>query len=658
MRKLSRSVLVFLLALVMAFSMSGILSVSAKADEKTVVTVAKPKFSVNVDDGQVTLTVKKTKNALGYEIYVRPENIKEYTYVGNIDLDGTKKRKHTIAIDNSKDGVYYVRIRAFNGSNYSKYSKSKKVIIQASLASDKDTMILFTSDVHCGVDQGFTYVGLKAVKDSLATKYDVLLVDNGDSIQGEPIGTLTKGEAIIDLMNAVGYDAAIPGNHEFDYGMDAFLNVVNKANFSYISCNFNKNGKLVFKPYIIFNSGKKKIAFVGITTPKTLTSSTPKYFMDDKGNFIYGFMQDDSGEKLYAAVQDAVDSARKDGADYVIAMCHLGNEVACEPWTYVDVITHTTGIDVLIDGHSHDTDKVTVLNKDGKTVLRQACGTKLANIGYVTISKDGEISTGLFSWNNEFSAREIFDLQNDVSAIIEKNFDVLNAKLNEVVAKNNVDLVIYDPVAKDDNGNPIRIVRMTETNLGDLCADAYRDQSGADVAIVNGGGIRVNLAKGDITYNDIIKVHPFGNMLTVIEVSGQQLLDALEWGCRATPSSTGGFPQVSGVTFEIHTYINSGCTADENKMFTGISGEYRVKNVKVNGKDLDLKATYTLASNDYTLLNNGDGYTMFDGCKITQDAVKIDNQVLIDYITETLGGVVGTEYVDPYGDGRIVFVEN
>ena len=189
----------------------------------------------------------------------------------------------------------------------------------------KDLVVLFTSDVHCGIDQGFGYAGLVAIRDSLKKTNHVLLVDNGDAIQGEPVGTMTKGEAIIDLMNAVGYDVAIPGNHEFDYGMDNFLSLVKKANFPYISANFTKEGELVFQPYVIKEFDGVKIAFVGMTTPKTFTSSTPTYFQDGNGNYIYGFSEDDTGDALYAAVQSAVDAARAEGASYVIAMAHLGN---------------------------------------------------------------------------------------------------------------------------------------------------------------------------------------------------------------------------------------------------------------------------------------------------------------------------------------------
>lgn len=524
----------------------------------------------------------------------------------------------------------------------------------------QDVLILFTSDVHCGVGQNFGYVGLKAIKDAAeASGKHVLLVDDGDSIQGEPLGTTTRGEANIKLMNAVGYDVAIPGNHEFDYGMDRFLELAEMAEFPYISCNFNKDGQLVFDPYIIKEAGEMKIAFVGVTTPQTLTSSTPRYFQDENGNYVYGFMQDDSGEALYDAVQKAVDDARAAGAQYVIAMCHLGNEEECRPWTYDDVISHTSGIDVLLDGHSHDYDKVTMKNKDGEDVIRQACGTKLAAIGYVTIAaEDGAVDTGLYNYNNSVSAPELFGLENSMTAEVENATGELNAKLAEVVAHTDFDLLINDPTAVDDNGKPIRIVRRSETNLGDLCADAYIDQSGADIAFVNGGGIRITIGAGDITMNDILKVHPYGNMLTVIEVTGQQVLDALEWGSRAVPGESGGFLQVSGLSYEIHTYIDSPCTADEHGLFTGIQGERRVKNVMVGGEPLDPNKVYTLASHDYMLLNHGDGYTMFDGCKVLQESVKLDNQVLIDYITGTLAGVIPADYAEPYGQGRIVAVES
>ena len=530
----------------------------------------------------------------------------------------------------------------------------------AAPAMQKDLVILYTSDVHCGIAQNWGYATLSAMKEQYAKDNYVLLVDDGDATQGEPVGTMTKGEAIIDIMNAVGYDIAIPGNHDYDYGMDRFFELTKKANFPYISCNFNKEGELVFAPYIIKEFDGVKIAFVGVTTPTTLRTSTPKYFMNEKGEFIYGFLEDDSGEKVYSAVQKAVDDARAEGANYVILMAHLGNEDECSPWRYDQVIENTSGIDVLLDGHSHDLEQVTVKNKDGVDVPRSAVGTKLNSIGVLTITKDGKISTAPIDCTAKPGVPAQLGLENDGSKAVAAATEKLDGKLKEVVAKSSVDLIINDPEAQTEDGKPVRIIRRAETNLGDLCADAYRDQAGgADIAFVNGGGIRTSISAGDITLNDILLVHPFGNSLTVIEVTGQQMLDALEWSVHGLPGEFGGFLQVSGLTFEYDATIESPVVQDDKTMFDHIdeTKERRVRNVKVGGEDLDPAKTYTLASHDYQLLNNGDGYTMFQGCKVLQESVKLDNQVLIDYITETLGGVVGEGYDNPYGQGRIVSVK-
>ena len=521
-----------------------------------------------------------------------------------------------------------------------------------------DIVILYTSDVHCGVDQGFGYAGLEEIRDYLIGQGNaVILVDDGDNIQGEPLGTMTKGEASIDLMNQMGYSVAIPGNHEFDYSMDQFFALVERADFDYISCNFNYKGELVFDPYVIRELGGRKIAFVGVTTPQSLTSSFPLYFQDEAGNFIYGFFQDETGEGVYDAVQKAVDDARAAGAEYVVVMGHLGNEELVRPWTYADVIEHTDGIDVFLDGHSHDTEQVVMKNKNGEDVIRSACGTKLACIGWCRITTNGKISCGLYTWNNDVPAQELLGIENTMSKAVDAAKKALNEKLQEVVARSAVDLTIFDPVEVDANGNRIRMVRRAETNLGDLAADAFRFQSGADIGFANGGGVRTDIKAGDITLQDILKVNPFGNEMCVIEVTGQQILDALEWGARTVPGESGGFLQVSGLSYEIHSYIESPCRVDENSMFVGIEGERRVKNVLVGNEAIDPSATYTIAGTDYVLLASGDGYTMFAGAKILQNRVKIDNQVLIDYIVENLGGVIGEEYEDLTGQGRIVIYD-
>lgn len=505
----------------------------------------------------------------------------------------------------------------------------------------KDIVILYTNDAHCGIEDGMGYQGLSAAKRALlAAGNKVLLVDNGDAVQGDTIGTLSKGEYIIDIMNKLGYDVATPGNHEFDYGMDQFNKLVEKADFDYISCNFvDKDGNPVLKPYVIKEADGVKIAFVGISTPKTITTSTPTYFQDGNGNYIYGFMQDDTGEKLYTAVQSAVDAARKEGAKYVIAMAHLGIEADCQPWTSSDVIVNTSGIDVVLDGHSHSTIAGDIVkNKEGKDVILTSTGTKLANIGCLTISADGKLSTALIN----------DDGMSDTIAEIKSGYEEI---VNTVVASTKVELTVNDPVSGE------RMVRRQETNLGDLCADAYRAMSGADIAVVNGGGIRVSIPAGDITYGQIIAVHPFGNEMCVVEATGQQILDALEMGARNAPGECGGFLQVSGMSYEIDLNVEPTVEVNADGMFTGVSGEYRVKNVKVGDEPLDLAKTYTLASHNYMLKSAGDGMAMFQGCTLLQNSVMIDNQVLINYIVDVLGGVVGEDYADPYGQGRITVIE-
>ncbi len=529
----------------------------------------------------------------------------------------------------------------------------------ATVEKNGDIVILFTSDVHCGVDKGFGYAGLWQIRSNLEEQgYTTVLVDDGDSIQGETIGTLTKGEAMIDLMNSMKYDIAIPGNHEFDFGADRFLELTEKADFPYISCNITKEGEPVFEPYIIKEVQGKKIAFVGVTTPETLTSSAASNFQNEAGETVYGFMQDSSGESVYSTVQNAVDSARSEGADYVYVMGHMGMNSEAHPWTYADVIEHTNGIDVFLDGHSHDTEQVVMKNKDGEDVVRSACGTKLNCIGYSIISKDeGITETDVWSWTNDESAAELMGINNDISKEIEAAKAKLEDELKQKIGQTAAELTINDPEEKDNTGNFVRMVRRAETNLGDFCADAILQQTGADIAVVNGGGIRTNIPKGEITYGNIIDVFPFGNQICIVEVSGQQILDALEWGVSALPEENGAFLQVAGMSYEVDVTVPSPCKANDEKMCSGIEGERRVKNVKIAGEPLEPDKTYTLAGADFTILSNGDGFTAFDGANVIQEEFKLDNQVLIDYIEETLGGEIGSDYADPYGQGRIVITD-
>ena len=522
-----------------------------------------------------------------------------------------------------------------------------------------DIVILYTNDVHCSVEQeaaddgtvsNMGYAGVAAYKaDMKAITSNVALVDCGDAIQGEAIGTLSTGRYLIDIMNEIGYDYAVYGNHEFDYGMSRIQELTAAAKFKYLSCNFkdikSDPAKNVLDAYAIRDFGGKKVAFIGISTPESITKSTPAYFQDEDGNYIYGFCSGGNGQELYDAVQAAVDAAKAEGVDYVVAIAHLGIDTQSSPWTSREVIANTTGIDVVLDGHSHSTIAgETVKNKDDEDVILSSTGDKLRNLGRLVIKADGTMATGLIA------AKDYTEQDEATTKYIQEIVGQFEALLNEVIAKTDVDLVINDPETGD------RMVRNRETNLGDLCADAYRTLLDADIAFVNGGGIRDVIPKGDITYGQIINVHPFGNMACSIEVTGQQILDALELGCASTPGESGGFLQVSGLTYEIHTYIPSGVQLDENKVFQGVEGERRVKNVKVGGVPIDVNKTYVLASHNYMLKAGGDGFSMFKGAKVLRDEVMIDNQVLINYIQDELKGVVGSEYANPYGQGRIEIV--
>lgn len=524
-------------------------------------------------------------------------------------------------------------------------------------ADPVDTVILYTGDVHCGIDEGFGYAGLEQIRDYLTEAgNDVILADAGDNIQGGSIGIFTKGQALLDLMNDMAYDIAIPGNHEFDYGGDRFLELAEEASFPYVSCNVSRSGELCFDPYRILESGGKKIAFVGATTPTTITESSAQHFWDENGETIYDFLQNDGGQPLYDAVQAAVDDARAEGADYVILLAHLGNQESCRPWTYADVIANTAGIDAVLDGHSHDTDQVTMKNKDGQEVPRSASGTRMECVGWCRIAVDGTVTTGLYTWNNDVPAPVLLGIDNGMAAAVQNARAELAETMNQVAAHTDVTLTINDPEAVDGSGNPIRMVRRAETNLGDLCADAWRVRTGADVSIINGGAVRTSIHAGDITNNDLLNVMPFTNALCTAEVTGQQILDALEWGARSVPAEEGGFLQVSGITYEIHTCIDSPCVSSDGVNFGSIEGERRVKNVMIGGEPADPDKVYTLASSDYILEYLGNGYAMFADADVNETGL-LDSQAFTDYIVEDLGGTVGPEYEELTGDGRIVIVE-
>lgn len=528
--------------------------------------------------------------------------------------------------------------------------------VWAAESGSDDIVILYTNDVHCGIDENIGYAGLAAYKDKmLAETPYVTLVDCGDAIQGDLMGIISKGEYIIDMMNETGYDYAILGNHEFDYGLDQLSYLIDSASYEYLGCNISYTGDgenelAELKPYALEDYGDVTVGFIGVTTPYSITSSTPKYFMDDDGNLVYDFCND-SGEEFYSCVQGYVDECRDAGADYVILLTHLGDGEGFAPYGSEDLIHNTSGVDAVLDGHAHSTiSSRVVANQDGEDVLLSSTGTKLAAIGQLVITGDGMISTGLVDGYDAKDA-EVEEFLSNIKATYEE-------ETQEVVATSDTALSCADAAG-------IRMVRNRETTIGDFCADAYRAMSGADVAFVNGGGIRADLPAGDITYADVLAVHPYGNSLCMVEATGQEIMDALEFGTRMIEAEytdganaigeEGGFLQVSGIRFTVDTSIESSVTEDSDGLFVSVDGPYRVSDVEILNDDgsytpIDLEKTYTLASHSYMLKNCGDGYSMFTDNKLLIDDGMADYQMLINYIQENLGGKL-SDYAQV--DGRI-----
>lgn len=527
-------------------------------------------------------------------------------------------------------------------------------------AADGDTVILYTNDVHCAVED---YAVLAAYKAQLESEGNtVFLVDAGDAIQGEVIGSKTKGAAIVDIMNATGYDYAAVGNHEFDYGMDVFLDLAqNKAEYEYISSNFYDLTSVtpVLKPYAIEDAGDYQIAFVGISTPDTITSSTPEYFKDDGGNFIYGFPYYPEGmtdEALYNSIQESVDEAIADGADYVVAVGHAGIIGSNDGWKSSDIIANTDGLDVFIDAHSHETtEKAVYKNKENEDVFLTSTGEKFANFGQLTISGD-DMSFELINPDNvdvETMSADAKTAYDTVKSKIDGYLEEI-AYLYDEIGTSEVKLVVYG-----DDGS--RVVRKRETNAGDFVADAYRAVTGSDVAIANGGGVRADVEAGSVSRKTLMDVNSFNNGMCVLEVTGQQIIDILEHGARKCPEELGSFFQVSGMTFEIHTYRETPVITNQLGDFIGVdeTKERRVQNVCIGGEPVDLGEKYTLTGSTYVLIQGGDGLTMLDGARvISQEGLPCDSEMLIKYFTETLGGVIPAEkYGNPDGDGRITIFE-
>ena len=575
----------------------------------------------------------------------------------------------------------------------------------AETPKSNDIVILYTNDVHSYIDGPMGYGTVSALKKQLEKTYRyVLLVDAGDHLQGTAFGSTDKGASIIQLMNKAGYDLAVPGNHEFDYGMDTFLKRVQEAEFSYLSCNLycqdgGVRGDNVLDAFQAYHFGKEIVAFIGITTPESIIKSTPAYFQDEFGNYCYGIAGGEDGKALYAQVQASVDTVRNAGATKVIAIGHLGDDLSSSPWTSEEVIANVSGLDAFIDGHSHsEISGRMVMGADGGQTLLTQTGEYLNHVGIMLIDYEtGEIRSDLISCEEILQTSQNRDgtettkvtgyrltsglymgpewvTDNTLSFYQNKWVNKVNQALKQKIGEAKITLDNY-------NGDGTRLVRCQETNSGDFAADALYylfDQMDLDVdaAIVNGGGIRNQAVSGTITYKTCKDIHTFGNIACLVTVTGQQLLDALEWGSRLAGNGEecGGFLQVSGLRYQIDTQWPDSTQADENGMWVGgPTGGYRVHDVmlfdKASGswKPLDTQASYNLAGYNYTLRNAGDGFNMFSSAVNVVDYVMEDYMVLAHYVQGFEGKTVladnspllekypdfGIDYGTVNGSGRI-----
>lgn len=547
-----------------------------------------------------------------------------------------------------------------------------------------DVTILYTNDVHTYIDNKSpkpTYAAIAALKKSIEdTGRDVLLVDAGDHIQGTAYGSMDDGATIIELMNEAGYDLATPGNHEFDYGMARAKAVLREADFPYVSCNWVdlRTGFNVLPSVKFFFVGGRKIAFVGVTTPETFTKSTPAYFMNDaQTKYIYDILGGEDGQKLYDAVQKAIDKAEFWGADTIIGLGHLGVDPSSSPWTSEEVIAHTHGFTAFIDGHSHTVmANKQVTDASGKAVTLTQTGSYFKNIGKMTVGADGTITTELIDTYEGLDAAVAATASNWISAV--------DDMLGEEIAVGDTKFYINDPATGK------RRIRSGETNLGDFVADGIYtyfneiEELHCDIAIMNGGGIRTDVEAGPWSFKTCKTVSPFGNVACLMSVTGQQIQDALEFGARfagAEGKENGGFLHVAGARYTIHPMIPNTVQTNDKNVWTGSATIPRVSNVEIYDKTtgtykpLDPNATYALAGMNYTLRNLGDGFAMFDGATLIKDYVSEDYLVMSSYAA-MFGGVDANglphlasanspladypgyllNYEDPYGAGRIQMI--
>ncbi len=481
---------------------------------------------------------------------------------------------------------------------------------------NRPIVILYDNDVHCGIEGYPKMAGLRDAIAASDTAY-VAVVSSGDFIQGGTSGTLSKGQYIIDIMNAVGYDAVTVGNHEFDYKTPQLFDLTNQLNAPVTCVNFSdiKTHEQIYAPYVIKQFGARKVGFVGVLTPSTLQSEAAAFY-DDNGTQLYDLHHDN----VYQLVQNAVDSARFHGADYVVVLSHLGE--ANSDIVSGKMIAATTGIDAVLDGHTHSVIPCEkVANKKNKNVLSTQTGTKFKNIGKLLIRRNGRMTT-------ELIPTEKLEYKSEKVAAIVDSINKINATLTGKVCGHADQLMTIN----DENGT--RRVRNGETNFSNYVADAYRWYGDSQLAFSNGGGIRQSLPKGNITYGNLMDAQPFGNELCVIKISGRLLCDVIEIGAENYPGESGFFVQPSGFKY----------TIDKDAM-PRVS-DVQVLNNEGKYEPIDMDKDYTLTTLNYNL-SQYKGIML--NCELIKQNIGLDVEAVYNYLIDPLKGRIGSEYAHPQG---------
>ena len=527
--------------------------------------------------------------------------------------------------------VVLVLTMAFPGSGV--FAATKKVDVNAGDYAGK-TIILHSNDVH-GVIESYTYIaGMKSYYESLGA--EVILADCGDFSQGTTFVSVGKGKNGVTMMNAVGYDLAIPGNHEFDYGWAQLKKNIKKAKFKMLCADvFDSEGKTIYDASTVWTTKSGvKIGFFGLETPETQTKVNPGLIKGLK------FVQ---GAELYSTAQAVVDDLREK-SDLVICLAHLGVDAESIPNTSVDLYKNTEGINLILDGHSH-----TVMTEGPEGEPIQSTGTKFAYVGRVVIDD----ATKTIESRNLIPITEFTPVSNSVTKRAGKIVNSINEKYGAVFAKSEVTL----------NGDKAPGNRTQETNMGDLICDAIlwsvqkvensiTVDSDHVIAITNGGGIRAGIGIGDVTMKDINTVLPFGNTVSVVYVTGSQLLEALEASTYSTPEAVGGFPQVSGIKYTINTQKKFA----EGDLYPASTyhAPKKIRRVtinEINGKKFNKKDTYAVVTNNF-ITAGGDTYYVFGSSTDQFDTGIVMDEAVVDYIGTVLGGVIGSDYAEP--QGRII----